>query len=111
MRTNPVSMAALPGTRHSWRGYRKKCRLWGVAQLAERLAVNQEVGGSNPPTPVAESVGIKRLFGLWVRGAVVVCARWRARKDPICLLRLSEFATFEYHLEHGRLVGLLVYEA
>ena len=26
---------------------------WGVAQLAERLAVNQEVGGSSPPAPVA----------------------------------------------------------
>ena len=25
---------------------------WGVAQLAERLAVNQEVGGSTPPAPV-----------------------------------------------------------
>ena len=25
---------------------------WGVAQLAERLAVNQEVGGSSPPAPV-----------------------------------------------------------
>jgi hypothetical protein len=25
---------------------------WGVAQLAERLTVNQEVGGSNPPAPV-----------------------------------------------------------
>ena len=25
---------------------------WDVAQLAERLAVNQEVGGSSPPVPV-----------------------------------------------------------
>jgi hypothetical protein len=29
---------------------------WGVAQLAERLAVNQEVAGSSPAAPVS-SVG------------------------------------------------------
>ena len=29
----------------------RRGHLWGVVQLAERLAVNQEVGGSNPPTP------------------------------------------------------------
>ena len=29
---------------------------WGVAQLAERLTVNQEVAGSNPAAPVVVSV-------------------------------------------------------
>ena len=49
---------------------------WGVAQPAERLAVNQEVGGSNPPAPVGEKVGNERLSGLWAREAVLV---WWAR--------------------------------
>src|SRR5574342_264333 len=31
---------------------------WGVAQLAERPAVNREVGGSNPPAP---AVGPRRV--------------------------------------------------
>ena len=47
---------------------------WGVAQPAERLAVNQEVGGSNPPAPVGRKVGIKRLSGSRAREAVLVCA-------------------------------------
>ena len=54
---------------------RKKYNRWGVAQPAERLAVNQEVGGSNPPAPVEEKVGIKRLSGLSAREAVLVRAR------------------------------------
>ena len=29
----------------------KKLINWGVVQPAERLAVNQEVGGSSPPAP------------------------------------------------------------
>ena len=33
----------------------KKQDLWGVAQLAERLAVNQEVVGSTPTAPVGGS--------------------------------------------------------
>ena len=38
----------------SWPGFArtKGPPEWGVAQLAERLAVNQEVGGSSPPAPV-----------------------------------------------------------
>ena len=46
---------------------------WGVAQPAERLAVNQEVGGSNPPAPVEQEVGDKRLSGLSAREAVLRC--------------------------------------
>ena len=34
--------------------------------------VNQEVGGSNPPAPVEEKVGSKRLSGPWAREAVLV---------------------------------------
>jgi hypothetical protein len=37
---------------------------WGVAQLAERLAVNQEVAGSSPAAPVPSigpSHGARRL--------------------------------------------------
>ena len=48
----------------------KKYQKWGVAQLAERLAVNQEVGGSSPPAPVVGRVGTTRLSGLWAREAV-----------------------------------------
>src|SRR2546427_1351294 len=33
--------------------------LWGVGQLADRPAVNREVGGSNPPAPV----GVARSYG------------------------------------------------
>ena len=37
---------------------------WGVAQLAERLAVNQEVGGSSPPAPVEERGCPTKTYGL-----------------------------------------------
>lgn len=33
---------------------RLQCIEWGVAQLAERLAVTQEVAGSNPAAPVQD---------------------------------------------------------
>jgi hypothetical protein len=36
---------------------------WGVAQLAERLAVNQEVGGSSPPAPVEERGCPAKTYG------------------------------------------------
>ena len=44
------------------------------------------------------------------RSSPIPIARWCARKDRICLLRLSEFATLKHDPEHGFLVGLLVYE-
>ncbi len=63
-----------------------KCQEWGVAQLAERLAVNQEVGGSSPPAPVKEVIaqldvttlqpGL-RLPDSWVQPQVH--ANWRYR--------------------------------
>ena len=42
----------------------KKQDLWGVAQLAERLAVNQEVVGSTPTAPVEGSVTVVRFTDL-----------------------------------------------
>ena len=40
------------GTRVVWgMVYFGQGRSWGVGQLADRLTVNQEVGGSSPPAP------------------------------------------------------------
>ena len=38
------------------------------------------------------------------------CARWRARKDRICLVRLPEFAGLEHDAEHRVSISLLIYK-
>ena len=51
-KTNPRGLGAPAATLLLWFACAANRRRWGVAQPAERLAVNQEVGGSNPPAPV-----------------------------------------------------------
>src|SRR5256885_16173043 len=58
--------------------------LWGVGQLADRPAVNREVGGSSPPAPASSSTSTSRSpchvprlahSAVAARGAVVALYR------------------------------------
>ena len=89
-KTNPTRLGAQETTVLSWLTCAANGLQWGVAQPAERLAVNQEVGGSNPPAPVGGSVGRERLSGLrsgrpFCHVCTLVCtlgAFWAQRPCP-----------------------------
>src|SRR6266480_6763864 len=60
---------------------------WGVGQLADRPAVNREVGGSSPPAPVGSprrTSPLPRAYHLCPPTGQVLCSRCACFPSPHC---------------------------